>query len=435
MNRSVGVTQTRTSSASRPLPPNPSRGPTTTTTNSSVRTRQSSATRRPSTDSTRVLPQEQRRRSPVNATNESSLSPPPQISSQIETKLMHRGVTGLQNLGNTCFMNSVLQCLSNTKPLLLLCFREDLDSLFNRSSTSAMKGSLMREYAKLIQNMWGGDSRTVVSPQAFKSVVGRFASRFLGYAQQDSQEFLRYLLQGLHEDMNRVQQKPTPIKIDEAAEERLRENDRAERSWQRCLRYDNSPIADIFAGQLKSCLECSVCHHKSITFDMFWDLSIPLPRNKSSIHLNECIQLFMSEEQLDGKEKPLCERCKTKQTCTKKFFIQQCPVILVLHLKRFSESRSRAKLNSLVDFPLNDLCLSDLPDVMSESYEGPKPTYRLFGVSYHSGTTYSGHYVAACRHPFNHQWHDFNDSSAYRIQETRRIVSADAYVLFYERTE
>lgn len=234
MNRSVGVTQTRTSSASRPLPPNPSRGPTTTTTNSSVRTRQSSATRRPSTDSTRVLPQEQRRRvnsfhfisfrfvnirivlvtcqrdkwkfttttdfitnrNEIDASrcNGSPKSRQHRKSSQIDRKYFHL-------FRCQCFMNSVLQCLSNTKPLLLLCFREDLDSLFNRSSTSAMKGSLMRgktffafeilfsfdlcsslEYAKLIQNMWGGDSRTVVSPQAFKSVVGRFASRFLGYA-------------------------------------------------------------------------------------------------------------------------------------------------------------------------------------------------------------------------------------------------------------
>lgn len=415
MSRNGTAIRPRTSSAARPLPPNP-----TTTTGTSIR--------RPSVDRSRLNIQEQR------STNETPNRPPP-IVSPIESRLMQRGVTGLQNLGNTCFMNSVLQCLSNTKPLLLLCHDENLSSLLNRSNTSAMRGNLMNEYASLIRNMWSGE-RTVVSPSAFKATVGRFAQRFLGYAQQDSQEFLRYLLQGLHEDMNRVQQKPSPIKINEAEEERLSELDRAKRSWARCLRYEDSPISEIFAGQLKSCLECSECHHKSITFDMFWDLSLPLPsRNDSSTNLEECIKLFMNEEVLDGKEKPLCERCKVKRRCTKKFSFQRCPQILVLHLKRFSQTRTRAKLNTFVDFQLNQLCLSDLPDVMSESSVDSDPTYRLIGVSYHSGTTYSGHYVAACRHPFNQQWHDFNDSSVYRIQDPSRIVSPDAYVLFYERNK
>jgi len=57
-----------------------------------------------------------------------------------------------------------------------------------------------------------------------------------------------------------------------------REKDRAKLSWERCLRYDNSSLVDIFAGQLKSTLECTTCGYKSVTFDMFWDLSLPLPR-------------------------------------------------------------------------------------------------------------------------------------------------------------
>lgn len=124
--------------------------------------------------------------------------------------------------------------------------------------------------------------------------------------------------------------------------------------------------------------KCFYCLFSSILFHF---------KNKTSTNVQECIQLFMSKEELDGNEKPvdskingylfllitsvqMCAKCKQKRRCTKKFSIQKCPQILVLHLKRFSQSRTRAKLNTDVDFPLADLRLDKLVDVMSESYEG-----------------------------------------------------------------
>ncbi|CAF3432687.1 unnamed protein product [Rotaria socialis] len=344
----------------------------------------------------------------------------PTIPSVNEPSLKNGGLCGLQNLGNTCFMNSVLQCLSNTKPLLLFCLKDNLNDHLNKSSTSVMKGALMTEYANLIRKMWllPVEGRSVVSPSRFKSTIGNFASRFTGYSEQDSQEFLRYLLQGLSEDVNRVQKKPVPLIIDEKQDELKKEKDRATTSWDRCLRYENSPLVDIFAGQLKSTLECCHCGYQSITFDMFWDLSLPLPRDRSSTNLQDCIQLFMSKEELDGDEEPMCNRCKKKRPCTKKLSIQKCPEILVLHLKRFSQMRGRTKLNTHVDFPITNLRLDHLKDVMSSSYEECVPTYNLFGISNHSGTVYSGHYVAQCKHPFTHDWHEFNDSSVHFISDT-----------------
>ncbi|CAF1922065.1 unnamed protein product [Rotaria magnacalcarata] len=357
------------------------------------------------------------------------------VPSVNEPILKNGGLCGLQNLGNTCFMNSVLQCLSNTKPLLLFCLKDNLSDHLNKSPTSVMKGALMTEYANLIRKMWllSDAGRPVVSPSRFKSTIGNFASRFTGYSEQDSQEFLRYLLQGLSEDVNRIQKKPVPLIIDEKQEELKKEKDRATASWDRCLRYENSPLVDIFAGQLKSTLECCHCGYQSTTFDMFWDLSLPLPRDRLSTNLQDCIQLFMSKEELDGDEEPMCNRCKKKRPCTKKLSIQKCPEILVLHLKRFSQTRGRTKLNTHVDFPITNLKLDHLKDVMSSSYKESVPTYNLFGISNHSGTVYSGHYVAQCKHPFTHDWHEFNDSSVHFISDTSSIISADAYVLFYEQ--
>ena len=129
----------------------------------------------------------------------------------------------------------------------------------------------------------------------------------------------------------------------------------------------------------------------------------------------------------------MCAKCKTKRRCTKKFSIQKCPKILVLHLKRFSQSRARAKLDTHVDFPIENLRLDQLADVLSESYEDHIPRYNLIGVSNHSGTTYSGHYIAQCKHPYTNQWHEFNDSSVYSLKDPTRTISSNAYVLFYEQ--
>ena len=107
-------------------------------------------------------------------------------------------------------MNSVIQCLSNTKPLLEYLLNEQYLNDIN-STTSSLKGLLIKAFSQVIQELWEENDDHVVNTAAFKSQIQRFAPRFMGYSQQDAQEFLRYLLEGLHEDVNRVKIKPTPI--------------------------------------------------------------------------------------------------------------------------------------------------------------------------------------------------------------------------------
>jgi ubiquitin carboxyl-terminal hydrolase 2/21 len=116
-------------------------------------------------------------------------------------------------------MNSILQCLSNTKCLLEYCLQNSYQADLN-NTMSVMKGSLFSSYASLIKLMWNGGN--LVSPQEFKSQIARFAPRFVGYAQQDAEEFLYYLLKGLHEDVNLIKKKPSPFKFDEKAWDRMR---------------------------------------------------------------------------------------------------------------------------------------------------------------------------------------------------------------------
>ncbi|XP_063763556.1 ubiquitin carboxyl-terminal hydrolase 2a isoform X2 [Eleginops maclovinus] len=332
-----------------------------------------------------------------------------------------QGLVGLKNLGNTCFMNSILQCLSNTHSLRDYCLhnshRRDLN---NNSRTNT---ALMEEFAKLIQTMWTSSSSESVSPSEFKTQIQRYAPRFVGYNQQDAQEFLRFLLDGLHNEVNRVTVRPRGSVEDF---DHLPDEEKGKKMWSKYLEREDSKIVDVFVGQLKSSLTCSHCGFCSTVFDPFWDLSLPISKGYGEVSLMDCMRLFTKEDVLDGDEKPTCYRCKARRRCTKKFTIQKFPKILVLHLKRFSEARRTSKLSTFVNFPMKDL---DLREFASEN--SINAVYNLYAVSNHSGTTMGGHYTAYCRNPNSGEWYTFNDSRVTPMSSSQ-VRSSDAYVLFYE---
>ncbi|XP_048016297.1 ubiquitin carboxyl-terminal hydrolase 2a isoform X1 [Megalobrama amblycephala] len=335
-----------------------------------------------------------------------------------------QGLVGLRNLGNTCFMNSILQCLSNTQSLRDYCLhnshRRDLN---NNSRTNT---ALMEEFAKLIQTMWTSSSSEAVSPSEFKTQIQRYAPRFVGYNQQDAQEFLRFLLDGLHNEVNRVTVRPRG-NIEDF--DHLSDEEKGKKMWAKYLEREDSKIVDLFVGQLKSSLTCSECGYCSTVFDPFWDLSLPISKKGyGEVSLMDCMRLFTKEDVLDGDEKPTCYRCKARRRCTKKFTVQKFPKILVLHLKRFSEARIRtSKLSTFVNFPMKDLDLREFASDRSSS-----AVYNLYAVSNHSGTTMGGHYTAYCCNPENGEWYTYNDSRVTPMS-TSQVRSSDAYVLFYER--
>lgn len=347
------------------------------------------------------------------------------LSNTSVSKYSSNGKVGLRNIGNTCFMNSILQCLSNTRPLLDYCLKEDY-VLDKNKTTSNLKGALIIAYANLISSFWKekNNVNSYVNPSSFKSQIQKFAPRFTGYQQQDAQEFLRYLLEGLHEDVNRVTSKPKHMEIKD--DDFSSDTEKAAEYWRNYLRYDHSRIVEIFVGQLKSELKFEDCGHRSVTFDPFWDLSLPIPKMRSECDISDCLSSFMKEEILDGNESPTCTKCKKRRSCTKRFSIQKFPPVLVLHLKRFSQERYSRKITTLVNFPITSLDLSEFA-----SEKGQRPLYNLYAVSEHSGTTYGGHYTARCKHAFNGDWNYFNDARVTGCG-ANQAVSSEAYVLFYE---
>eukprot|EP00484_Ammonia_sp_Unknown_P030159 CAMPEP_0197028598 /NCGR_PEP_ID=MMETSP1384-20130603/8245_1 /TAXON_ID=29189 /ORGANISM="Ammonia sp." /LENGTH=1787 /DNA_ID=CAMNT_0042457619 /DNA_START=164 /DNA_END=5527 /DNA_ORIENTATION=+ len=182
------------------------------------------------------------------------------------------GCVGLVNLGNTCFMASIIQCISHTPHFRTFFTSGQYKQDINKTNPLGMKGELAHEFAKLVSDIWSGEYK-VIAPRSLKKALSKFAPQFSGWQQHDSQEFLAFLLDGLHEDLNLVKTKPYTDKIE--AQGRSDEVV-ADLSWKIYLKRNKSKIVDLFQAQQRSHVICPDCNRNSITFDTYMYLSVPI---------------------------------------------------------------------------------------------------------------------------------------------------------------
>ncbi|WPG98366.1 ubiquitin carboxyl-terminal hydrolase 4 [Acrodontium crateriforme] len=379
--------------------------------------------------------------------------------------------TGLENFGATCYMNATVQALCSTTSLSWYFLHDKFMSELQRTNwRSNSKGVMAELYANLIRSLWNADrnNNRSIRPTTFRKFCGRANTTYENdNVQQDAKEFLEFLLDCLHEDLN-VEWSHTPLRAltekEEAQRERMPKLVVAQTEWARYLHRDKSMIQEIFGGQHLSQLVCQTCHFTSSKYEFFSSLSVEIPDprklpNGRMPTLQDCLRSYCAEEILRSGEVWTCPRCKCPRETSKRITITRAPDTLIVHFKRFDHGGSggtgRKKVIP-VDFPLDNLDMR--PYMLSppsteearaiESGYGrhylnpddsmvPPYMYDASAVIRHHGSTLSsGHYTTIVNDRARKTWRMCNDTRTEDInpqQMGARMQSQEAYIVFYQR--
>eukprot|EP00667_Euglena_gracilis_P003514 EG_transcript_3523 len=336
------------------------------------------------------------------------------------------GLCGLSNLGNTCYMNAALQCLSHTAQLRkYFLSKKFISSVVSRHKDGAQ---LTMSFAELIREIWSGQNSTL-RPHRVKRAIDEVSKQFAGWTQQDSHEFIACLLDTIHEDVNRIEKKRQVVVPDS---NNRPDHEVAEESWKAHLLRENSIIVDVFHGQIKSAVTCGTCSFASVRFDAALGFSLPLPDGDGDVQLDSCMDLFTAEERLEDDNMWFCEKCKKKTSSAKQINLFRLPKCLIVHLKRFKYNvygTVTKKLDNLVEFPVEGWDLRKWLPQQRQEDPTVQTLYDLYAVVHHFGTASVGHYTSSCK--LGKTWMNFDDSNV--MVGSPSGSSRSAYVLFYEQ--
>ena len=335
----------------------------------------------------------------------------------IKSKI-NAGNKGLANLGNTCYMNSALQCLSH-----LITFHPNNEKFFNECKRSNQE-SLLYEWFQFQRKMWSNDSSEVLNPinllRRFQQLCMEKDLYFSNFSQNDVDEFLTLFLDLLHQGVSREVTMTFSKNVeDEADKINLKSNE----TWQRFYEKDYSYIVENFYSQLLSITSCTDCEYYTTNHDPIQVISLEIPNSASS--LNCCLSEYMKKLRLDEDNLWQCDKCKHSVRPFKQTRLWKTSDVLFILVKRY---RKNQKITKFLEYPM-DLDMKDY----NINYSTKKNNhYTLQSMAIHDGSLGGGHYYAVCKNYLEEKWYVYNDTGVNQITDEKSL-NYSPYLFVYKR--
>ncbi|KAJ8251460.1 hypothetical protein GJAV_G00221590 [Gymnothorax javanicus] len=306
---------------------------------------------------------------------------------------VYRVGAGLHNLGNTCFLNSTVQCLTYTPPLANYLLSKEHSRTCHQSGfcmICVMQNHIVQAFA---------NTGNAIKPVSFIRDLKKIARHFRFGSQEDAHEFLRYTVDAMQKAC-------------------LNGYPKLDRQTQA-----TTLVHQIFGGYLRSRVKCSVCKSVSDTYDPYLDIAVEI---RQAANIVRALELFVKPDVLSGENAYMCAKCKKKVPATKRFTVHRTSNVLTLSLKRFANF-SGGKITKDVGYPE----FLNIRPYMSQT-SGEPVMYGLYAVLVHSGySCHAGHYYCYVK-ASNGQWYQMNDSMVHS-SNIKVVLNQQAYVLFYLR--
>jgi len=341
-------------------------------------------------------------------------------------------------MGVTCYMNVILHILQQlpifSHYISQAGFREVLIKKFVKDK---IPDTLTFELYRIFRQSFEFPNKQII-PTKFRVICGKYNDMWTEHKQQDAQEFFNFIIGKIEDEIgckSKFIHGDNYLMNYECAE--FFKIIASQHQWEQHQLKQFSPMKKIFGGMISTTKTCSICGTCSNKFEPFTTLSLSI--NERSQSIEDCLSKMVEEEQMEEKNKYLCDFCGVKNRSFTKTQIWTPPKILVLHLKRFSINDygiPTGKITKKITYPIKNLSIEKFIDSSSPYFKSSN--YDLTSVVLHQGFggdgTNFGHYTALVKSISNYKWYLFNDNREVEEKQFEEdIVHQNAYMLFYYR--